>query len=330
LSEFVSNVSSADAQEATGSVREEQKSDDLAVLRISDLFAISVPMLFGLVLLSNADRVIDGYAEAAALIGAAIFSFACRAWATRSKHLLAQITGNFYVMVPLWVLYSRLNPLIDLLSPVPYDRDLQALDHFLFGMQPSVWMERFHHPWLTELLFWCYTAFFFWQLALGVVLFARKEKSAFNDYILTVLVFYILSDVMYVLVPAIGPRFALADQYSVPLQGVWYAETLRHTFAVNPMLRDCFPSGHTGLTLLVMFHALHKRAHLFFAVMLPFGLLLIVSTVYCRFHYVIDLVCAIPFTTGIYMLQTYLRRALPEGLAIPVPRRARSRVEVLD
>ena len=86
----------------------------------------------------------------------------------------------------------------------------------------------------------------------------------------------------------------------------------------------------TGLTLLVMFHALHKRAHVFFAIMLPFGLLLIFSTVYCRFHYVIDLVCAIPFTTGIYLLQTSLSRALPQGLAIPMPRRARQRVEVLD
>jgi hypothetical protein len=291
------------------------------VLRISDLFAISVPMVFGFVLLSNADMVIDGHAEAAALIGAALFGLGCRFWATHSKHLIAQIAGNFYVMVPLWVLYSRLNPLIDLLSPVPYDRDLQILDQIIFGTQPSVWMEQFHRPWLTELLFWCYAAFFFWQLALGVVLFARKDKRAFNDYILTVLVFYILSDTMYVLVPAIGPRFALSDQYTVPLEGLWYAETLRHTFAVNPMLRDCFPSGHTGLTMLVLFHALHKKAYAFFAIMLPFGLLLFVSTVYCRFHYVIDLICAIPFTTAIYLLQTYLKRVLPEGLAIPMPSR---------
>ncbi len=327
MTELVSNVSRSSDAEETGAPDDPGRGN-LAVLRISDLFAISVPMVLGLVLLSNAERVIDGYSEAAALIGAAVFGFACRTWATRSPRLPAQIVGGFYVMVPLWVLYSRLNPLIDLLSPVPYDRDLQALDHLLFGLQPSVWMEQFHRPWLTELLFWCYLAFFFWQLALGVVLFVRKDKSAFNDFILTVLVFYILSDVMYVLVPAIGPRFALADQYTVPLQGLWYAESLRHTFAINPMLRDCFPSGHTGLTLLVMFHALHKKAHVFFAIMLPFGLLLIFSTVYCRFHYVIDLLCAIPFTTGIYLLQTSLKRALPQGLAIPMPR-VRERAEVL-
>jgi membrane-associated phospholipid phosphatase len=319
MAETITNLAASE-EAATGDAPP-AKDSVLVLLRISDLFAISVPLLFGLVMLSNAGHVPHGYREAAALIGTAAFGVACRAWATHSSRLPARIAGNFYVCLPLWVLYSRLNPIIDLISPVPYDRDLQAIDQLIFGTQPSVWLERFHHPWLTELLFVCYVGFFFWQLALGVVLFARRKQREFDDYVLTVIVFYFLSDVMYVLVPAIGPRFDLAHEYTVPLEGLWLADSIRQMFLDNPMARDCFPSGHTGLTLLVMFHALHKRERLFFGIMLPFGLLLIFSTVYCRFHYVIDLICAIPFTTGIYLLQTSLARALPEGLAVPLPKR---------
>lgn len=318
MAELLSDVTPASAEETGPSAP--AKEDTLVLLRISDLFAISVPLVLGLVMLSNASRVESGHRQAAALIGTAAFGLLCRAWATHRSHLVARVIGSFYVCLPLWVVYTRLNPLIDLLSPVPYDRDLQAIDQLLFGVQPSVWLEQFHHPWLTELLFWCYAGFFFWQLALGITLFARRKQRAFDDFLLTVIIFYLLSDVMYVLVPAIGPRFDLAQQYSVPLQGVWMAESIRQTFFDIPMLRDCFPSGHTGLTLLVMFHALHKKEHLFFAIMFPFGVLLIFSTVYCRFHYVIDLMCAIPFTTGIYLLQTSLARALPDGLAIPMPK----------
>lgn len=319
VSEVVTNVPAqsvpAQSAEAVGPTDLPEMEGDVLVLRTGDLFAISIPLIFGLVLLSNASQVVDWLPATAALFGVAGFALACRVWASKSPHPIAQITGNFYVMLTIWVVYSRLNPIIDLISPVPYDRDLQAIDAWLFGVQPSVWLERFHHPWLTELLFICYVAFFFWQLCLGVILYRRKNGD-FEDYLTTVVVFYMLSYVMYILVPAVGPRFDIASQYTVELRGVWVGDAIQRSFFDIPMLRDCFPSGHTGLTLLVLFTALRKRAYTFFIVMLPFGLLLIFSTLYCRFHYAVDLMCALPFITGVLFLQRALGLALPGGLAL--------------
>jgi membrane-associated phospholipid phosphatase len=320
---MLSNLAAGSA--ALGSIDEAEAGRESIRFRTGDLFAISVPLLFGLAVASNAHQVAGWAPVVASLLGAALFGVLARAWASISPHPVAQLVGNFYVILSIWVVYSRLNPLIDLISPVSYDRDLQAIDQALFGVQPSVWLEQFARPWLTELLFICYAAFFFWQLWLGVLLYLRRNGD-FEDYMTTVLVFYMLSYVMYILVPAVGPRFDIAHQYRVDLVGLWVGDRIEESFFDIPMVRDCFPSGHTGLTLLVMFHAAQKRAFKFLAVMAPFGFLLIFSTLYCRFHYAVDLLCALPFITGVLLLQRALQRALPTGLSLPLPR-LRGRME---
>jgi membrane-associated phospholipid phosphatase len=289
-------------------------------LRPADLVALTLPTLFGLGILIRSPWPDDLWIGAQLLLASAA-GLASRVWATHSRRPIAQVFGNFYCIGTIGVAYSRLNPLIDQLSPATFDRDLQMIDQLLFGTQPSVWLERFANPALTELLYICYSLFFFWQLALGIHLYRRNTRD-FEDYFLTVITFYMLSYCGYVMIPAIGPRFDLAHMYAGELHGVLWGDAIRESFIGIPMVRDCFPSGHTGLTLLVMLRAFHKRAFVFLAIMFPFGVLLIFSTVYCRFHYVTDLLCALPFIGGVLCVDAALRRRLPHGLrlALPVPR----------
>ena len=288
------------------------------ILRPADIMAISVPFLFGLTLAVYGGTVRDGYTAAAAMMGAAAAGLLCRLWASNSRYAVAHAFGNFYCIATVGIAYSHLNPLIDIISPVTYDRELQALDEHIFGVQGSVWLEQFSVPWLTEVLYICYALFFFWQLALGVLLHMRNNGD-FDDYFLTVITFYMISYCGYVLIPAIGPRFDLAHLYTTELHGIWLGDSIRMRFIDIPMTRDCFPSGHTGLTLLVMIRAFDKKAYRFLAVMFPFGVLLIFSTVYCRFHYVTDLLCALPFITGVLCVDAALRRLFPEGLFVRLP-----------
>jgi membrane-associated phospholipid phosphatase len=53
--------------------------------------------------------------------------------------------------------------------------------------------------------------------------------------------------------------------------------------------------------------------------MLPFAALLIFSTMYCRFHYATDVLCALPFVAGVLFLERFLREVLPRGLSLPLP-----------
>lgn len=292
----------------------------LVHLRPADILAIGVPLAFAIITLAKARAVAGARQAALELIIACSVGLLARIWATnRSSSRIALTVGNFYAIATIGVAYTRINPLINGISTVTFDRELQALDHWIFGLQPSVWIEQYHQPWLTEILFICYSLFFFWQLALGVVLHMREDKRDFEDYFLTVIAFYMISYIGYVTIPAIGPRFDIAHSYPSPLEGLWLAGSIEASFRGIPMVRDCFPSGHTGLTLLVLFRALDKKAFKFFWVMLPFALLLIVSTVYCRFHYVSDLFAALPFVAGVLCVDAALRRMFPSGLTIELP-----------
>jgi len=52
--------------------------------------------------------------------------------------------------------------------------------------------------------------------------------------------------------------------------------------------RDCMPSGHTQIALMVLYFSYRYRRW-FFYLLLPIVSGLILSTVYHRYHYVIDL-----------------------------------------
>lgn len=287
--------------------------------RTSDLFAVGIPLLFGVILLAPPAR---GHAtEGGAFLAMAMAAVVMRLGPARARTEAARFVARVFPLVVVGFAYGRLNPVIDRVSPVLIDGRLAALDRWLFGEVPAVSLQALYHPALTELLFWCYTGFFVWQLGLLIVLYGRADRRPFERLLTTLVVFYLLSDVMYVLFPAIGPRFFLSDQFTVPLEGLAFADGLRTAFADNPMIRDCFPSGHTGLTLLVLWHAWRARARVYFWVMLPFAGLLIFSTLYCQFHYAIDLIFALPFCTGVLALQRTIERAMPgEVLVVQDPR----------
>ncbi|MBK8550579.1 MAG: phosphatase PAP2 family protein [Ignavibacteria bacterium] len=118
---------------------------------------------------------------------------------------------------------------------------------------------------------------------------------------------FYLSFIGYLLVPAIGPRFTLFDFQSLNLEmpGIFLADKIRYIIDVGESIpanvpnpeafaqRDAFPSGHTLIVILITYLS-HKIKSNSFYFYLPYSILLIFSTVYLRYHYVIDLIAAVP------------------------------------
>ena len=75
--------------------------------------------------------------------------------------------------------------------------------------------------------------------------------------------------------------------------------------------RDAFPSGHTQMTLLVMYLSVKFKSRTKYF-LIPDGILLIFATVYLRYHYVTDLIGGIVFMfltiwTGKYIYRWWKR-----------------------
>ena len=76
-------------------------------------------------------------------------------------------------------------------------------------------------------------------------------------------------------------------------------------------LRDCFPSGHTGLALVVLITAWRRARRVFWTALLPYAGL-VAATLAGRFHYSVDLVAAIPLACAVAAGAEALYRRLPQ------------------
>ena len=185
-----------------------------------------------------------------------------------------------------------------------YDSVLIAADRWIFGVDPTRWLTQFSAPWLTEILQIAYTLFYVFFIVVGWELYRRERKDEFHLFMFTCVYGFFLSYLGYFLLPAVGPRFTLHDFGALDrdLPGVLLTPYLRrfvnfggsvpmgvpNAEAIAETQRDVFPSGHTMMTLVVIALSLRFRIRLRYAV-LGTGILLIIATVYERYHYVVDL-----------------------------------------
>ncbi|MFZ1730271.1 MAG: phosphatase PAP2 family protein [Bacteroidota bacterium] len=213
------------------------------------------------------------------------------------------LVHGFYMMALIPIAFKQMYVLVPAINPVDYDAALIAIDRAIFGCDVTTWLHRFAHPLLTEILQLAYSSYYLLPFVLAIDLYRKQRMKAFKTVFLFVMLGFYLSYLGYVAVPAIGPRFTQHDfsQLETDLPGMLVTPALRAytntgesipegiEYPAANVQRDVFPSGHTEVTLLVMFLAFRYRARSrwYLAVI---GSLLIIATVYLRYHYVIDIV----------------------------------------
>lgn len=211
---------------------------------------------------------------------------------------------HYWYLAPL-ILFT-FKELYFLIKPIrinDYDYLFIAIDRWIFGTDPTIWLYQFTHPLLTEILQFIYGLFYFLPIILSLALFINKRYAALDFSIFIIIYGFLLSYLGYFALPGIGPRFTLHDfdSINVQLPGIWLTNFLREIVNIgesipsgilNPaevVQRDVFPSGHTMITLIIIYLSikLKSRSRYF---LVPIGILLIFSTVYLWYHYVIDLI----------------------------------------
>ncbi|MCA1582839.1 MAG: phosphatase PAP2 family protein [Acidobacteria bacterium] len=227
-----------------------------------------------------------------AIMAAALALVAALARRERGLPAFLRFLLDFYPAAFIPVLYETLGVLILAARGGARDELLIAADRALFGADVTVWLERFVRPWLTNLFYLAYTTYYFISLALGFALW-RRDIPDLRRYIFTLTLCYYVSYAGYFVIPALGPRIALANRQSVVLESTPVAAAIAKTLnELEHTKLDVFPSGHTMLAAAVLFVA-YRRARDVFWWLLPVATLLILSTVYCRYHYVVDVIAGL-------------------------------------
>jgi membrane-associated phospholipid phosphatase len=194
-------------------------------------------------------------------------------------------------------IYANLHDTIHFANPNDIHDSLIAIDQWMFGVQPVVWTEQFIHPALTEVFSFCYMVFFLFAPVVALTLYLQKRKAEFRQTLVSVVLCFYTGYLLYVLFPAAPPRIMLKDMYTLTFSGTPIADAALKMVNLLPSdSRAAFPSLHAAVTLLSLMFAFKYVRWLFWA-MLPFCTGLILSTVYLRHHYVIDLIAG--FALGV-------------------------------
>lgn len=189
------------------------------------------------------------------------------------------------------LIYTNLHDTIGFVNPRDVHQWLIGLDQALFGLQPSVWAERFISRGRTELMSFLYMNFFWIAPSTSLVLLGQRRWREFRTITLAVMTCFYLGYLLYVLFPAAPPRLVLVFDYKRSLEGYprRFSSLEARAFELLPVdSRAAFPSLHAAVSLLALVGAWRYERRLFWP-LLPFVLGLWVSTIYLRHHYLVDL-----------------------------------------
>lgn len=200
---------------------------------------------------------------------------------------IASVFGGFWVV----------GESIHLLNPQDMEPYLLLFDRVLWGATFGEWIEPYQHPWITDFLQLCYASYYFLPLALFIVLY--MNKSTLQAYILltSIAAAFLSNFLLYIVVPARSPYVIAHDPanmhlvtFTGPLLGSELTHWLRASIeSAEFNMRDCFPSGHTYISLVTLITCWRYQRWMFpIYTVIVSGL--IFGTLYLRYHYVIDLV----------------------------------------
>ena len=204
------------------------------------------------------------------------------------------------------------------------NRALPNLDHIfagweqsLFGCQPSLlFSQKVPYGWFSELMCLGYVSYFPLMLITYLYYFFKRYQE-FQMTAFVMLASFFAYYVVFVLLPVTGPQFYYlavgtekiaagifpnlgdwflthSERMAAPgwTDGFWYHMLdLTHDAGERPTA--AFPSSHVGVTTVVMLLALRTRSKGLIFTILPFYILMCLSTVYIYAHYAIDAIAGL-------------------------------------
>jgi hypothetical protein len=218
--------------------------------------------------------------------------------------------------------YLSLRHLLPVIRPDSVDGTLLAIDKAIFGVEPALWLERFNQRPIVEWFSFFYFSYFAICGGYALVTFfiARTNRHT-TEYALGTALVFCLGQLGYMAVPGYGPIRYMEHEFAGPVNGGFWWSCVWETVQAGSAMKDIFPSLHTAAPLFFALYALHRakdeprwkwpgRISAFFS----FNI--IISTVFLRWHYVIDVFAGLALAFGV-------RWAVPRLVAWEERRRAR-------
>ena len=202
------------------------------------------------------------------------------------------------------------------------DALLASFDNWLFGGPVALVFENiFMNTGIIASLFYdiiivSYILYYVFPYFVGILYYQQlpvEKKSRIGRYFASVIIYYSLNYLLYIIIPVTGPQYYMSEYFYNPLPFSWIGLVWYDTInGMQTTFIDCFPSGHAGAAFLFVFW-LYRINHMYRFLFTFIWILIMLATLALRYHYTLDLVAVIPLALFSYKLGKYL---LPIGVDV--------------
>jgi membrane-associated phospholipid phosphatase len=192
---------------------------------------------------------------------------------------------------------------------------LVRADLAIFGVHPTVWIVRWHRPWLDELVCFFNISYYLIPFVYAVTMVITRRRPEVWAGASLALFTYVVNYVLFLLLPAIGPRMvpAIEALRVNTLHGhgpfVWLLHLVQGDHGT--VRGAAFPSAHVSASV-VWAMAAWRYARRISWLLWILSLGTAFSTVYLGFHHAIDPVAGLLLGTITYLVGLRILRARGE------------------
>ncbi len=245
----------------------------------------------------------------AAHIAAVVFILLLSRYSSRP----ALVVRHWYALIFVPFCYKEVPYIISALGLPSVDSLLARWDLAMWKNDPVFWPDALQNPFLTEFLQLVYFMFIPSVIILGFLLWFQRPGREFRLCTFLVAATFLTTYLGYVILPARGPRFMDYASHHPALQGLWAFRFFQGSLdSLEGWQYDCFPSGHVAVTIVCAYEA-RKLPVFIFMVYCIFAGLIAFSTIYLRYHYMIDVLAGVLLAMLAVLLGPSIHRMISLG-----------------
>jgi hypothetical protein len=239
--------------------------------------------------------------------------------------LLRTLYDWFPLIIVMWM-FENLEPYTGVIRTDVFDRQLYEMDLRWFGVEPTAWIGRFHHPLLTDWMSITYGLYFITPMVLATLLSIRGRRADFTEMVTATIIQMGLGFMICLFVPAGPPRFfpdLVNGGFDPPklhsLTGLMELQQGAFDTADPSRTHSAFPSLHCSLAMLTLLFSYRfsdavfpKHPRLFFRIVIVLVVSLWISTVYLRHHWIPDCLAGMALGLTSWFLAGVVRHRWPK------------------
>lgn len=245
------------------------------------------------------------------------FQLAIRAGVILVTGLLAwmQHRGNFTKALPairfilplllLTYLYKETDTLNNTFFSHDLDPFFSGIEQSLFGLQPALaFAVNIPSDLFAELMYFGYFSYYLMLAAVPIYIYFTRDPAIASRTMFIIIHSFFLFYILFILFPVGGPQFYFTDWPVLP-QGYFFGTVMRFIQENGEAPTAAFPSSHVSICFMLIALS-YRYAKVLLKFIIPVAVLLVLSTVYIRAHYIIDIIGAILITPVFYLFSNFI------------------------